>query len=443
MNEDIKIPEQHVYDKWKAITESDFVTLFIKTWFAFVATLRELYPDKAKPYYQAAGDSPYLSAYKADFSDKFYFLCTYSRIDSNVRMVYREGIRLACGKYPRYLIQDFFNINLAFKEHYEELFASPGGYNGTLRLQIKNKSNEIARIELICTDKQFQAKANCETVVLTVEEDYGEVINKLVKHLEDTKEVLSDAEIIKLFYIVFYTNISTNLNIKLEEQKETFPLKGNVYLRGVFSALQSFCTRAKDSFLESCLDPSVSGEHKLLSQVPKADFSTSDVALNSTEEKRSFLWFISYAYRLRNALFHEIIDPLNNEWQSIFKNAYMALKQIVDANILRLQWIDLFSDYASLFFSNEFSKEPPFGISSDEYPMRASLKVTKTQLERFDETGAKVHIWANFKYDDYKYVVEGDVRWSADLHTKSIKHVTFKQVDDFSDVTDLKSDDKI
>ena len=232
-------------------------------------------------------------------------------------------------------------------------------------------------------------------------------------------------------------------NIKLEEQKETFPLKGNVYLRGVFSALQSFCTRAKDSFLESCLDPSVSGEHKLLSQVPKADFSTSDVALNSTEEKRSFLWFISYAYRLRNALFHEIIDPLNNEWQSIFKNAYMALKQIVDANILRLQWIDLFSDYASLFFSNEFSKEPPFGISSDEYPMRASLKVTKTQLERFDETGAKVHIWANFKYDDYKYVVEGDVRWSADLHTKSIKHVTFKQVDDFSDVTDLKSDDKI
>lgn len=428
MSEKLEITEQHVYDKWKAITESDFVTLFIKTWFAFVATLRELYPDKTKPYYQSAGDSPYLSAYKADFSDKFYFLCTYSRIDSNVRMVYREGIILACGKYPRYLIQDFYDINYAFKEHYEEPFSSPGGYNGQFRLQIKNESYGIVRIELICTDKQFQEKANCETVVLTVEENYAEVINKLVKHLEDTKEVLSDTEITKLFYIVFFTNIFNNLTNKLEELKESFPPKGNVHLRGVFSSLQAFCARAKDSFQNSCLDPNVSGGHKLLSQVPTAGFSTNDAVLNSAEEKRAYLWFISYAYRLRNALFHEIIDPLNNEWQSIFKNAYMALKQIVDANILRLQWIDLLSDYASLFFSNEFSKEPPFGISSDEYPTRASLTVTKTQLTRFNEDGANVHIWANFKYDDYAYLVEGDVKWAADLHTKSIKHVKFEKV---------------
>ncbi len=33
------------YTNWRAITESDYVTMFIKTWFAFVATLRELYPD--------------------------------------------------------------------------------------------------------------------------------------------------------------------------------------------------------------------------------------------------------------------------------------------------------------------------------------------------------------------------------------------------------------
>ena len=183
------------------------------------------------------------------------------------------------------------------------------------------------------------------------------MINKLVKHLEDTKEVLSDTEITKLFYIVFFTNIFNNLTNKLEELKESFPPKGNVHLRGVFSSLQAFCARAKDSFQNSCLDPNVSGGHKLLSQVPTAGFSTNDAVLNSAEEKRAYLWFISYAYRLRNALFHEIIDPLNNEWQSIFKNAYMALKQIVDANILRLQWIDLLSDYASLFFSNEFSKE--------------------------------------------------------------------------------------
>lgn len=28
------------YEQWKAITESDFVTLFIKTWFTFIALAR-------------------------------------------------------------------------------------------------------------------------------------------------------------------------------------------------------------------------------------------------------------------------------------------------------------------------------------------------------------------------------------------------------------------
>ena len=32
-------------------------------------------------------------------------------------------------------------------------------------------------------------------------------------------------------------------------------------------------------------------------------------------------------------MFHEIIDPLNEEWQIVFKNAYLVLKEIVDLNI--------------------------------------------------------------------------------------------------------------
>ena len=62
MSDDKKQPEyQHPYDNWKAVTEADFVTLFIKTWFAFVSTLRELYPQ-ARPYYEATGDSPFVKA---------------------------------------------------------------------------------------------------------------------------------------------------------------------------------------------------------------------------------------------------------------------------------------------------------------------------------------------------------------------------------------------
>ena len=41
-------------------------------------------------------------------------------------------------------------------------------------------------------------------------------------------------------------------------------------------------------------------------------------------------WFASFVYSLRNALFHEIISPLDEDWQLIFKSAYLILKKISD-----------------------------------------------------------------------------------------------------------------
>lgn len=46
--------------------------------------------------------------------------------------------------------------------------------------------------------------------------------------------------------------------------------------------------------------------------------------------KNGLDWFAEFVYQLRNALFHEIIDPLDEEWQLIYKNAYLLLKEIVD-----------------------------------------------------------------------------------------------------------------
>ena len=37
------------------------------------------------------------------------------------------------------------------------------------------------------------------------------------------------------------------------------------------------------------------------------------------------------------SIFHEIIDPLDEEWQVIFKNAYLVLKEIVDLNIATIE----------------------------------------------------------------------------------------------------------
>ena len=47
-------------------------------------------------------------------------------------------------------------------------------------------------------------------------------------------------------------------------------------------------------------------------------------------------------YALRNALFHEIISPLDIEWQAIFKSAYLLLKQVSDICISCISQIEEF-----------------------------------------------------------------------------------------------------
>ncbi len=44
-------------------------------------------------------------------------------------------------------------------------------------------------------------------------------------------------------------------------------------------------------------------------------------------------WFIDFAYKLRNILFHFIIDPMDKNWQLLFKYTYLALKHITEENI--------------------------------------------------------------------------------------------------------------
>lgn len=54
------MPQEKIYKNWKAVTEADFVSLFIKTWFAYISTLRTMFPEAAN----RRGDGKYLNAYK-------------------------------------------------------------------------------------------------------------------------------------------------------------------------------------------------------------------------------------------------------------------------------------------------------------------------------------------------------------------------------------------
>ena len=101
------------------------------------------------------------------------------------------------------------------------------------------------------------------------------------------------------------------------------------------------------------VDPLIaSNSYAIIYQIPFNGFSRSgrENIYKSHQGKYAQLiatkavdWFANYVYALRNALFHEIISPLDEEWQIIFKSAYLLLKQVSDSCISCISQIEGFA----------------------------------------------------------------------------------------------------
>lgn len=108
------------YEQWKAITESDFVTLFIKTWFTFIAVLRELNPDvdvftaDGMP----RGDKPFLNAYKEGIMPFVQKNIDTDDFAQELFSMYPISMRKVMDVFPQYFFQTFFQVNREFS--YEE-----------------------------------------------------------------------------------------------------------------------------------------------------------------------------------------------------------------------------------------------------------------------------------------------------------------------------------
>lgn len=283
---------KYPYDNWKSITESDFVTLFIKTWFAFVSTLREMYPAEI-PYYQATGDSRYISPYKRDFSQNIAYRLNYTDIKYHLYEVYKHGMKIIADRYPRFIVDDFYSLNLSFKETASEEFSLEGGFSG----------------KFVCT-----VKWKCQEMTLA-------------------------------------------------------------------------------------------------------------------DKEKAYLWFISFVYRLRNALFHEIIDPLNDEWQVIFKNSYHVLKQVVDQNIWRLKQLKLLPSASQAAAEEDYNREPPPDI---DWPTDEEAKFTWFYYEmlKLNKDGARVLLKGKIDFAEHHYETECTVRWNESLSETAIKNASITSVVD-------------
>lgn len=134
-------------------------------------------------------------------------------------------------------------------------------------------------------------------------------------------------------------------------------------------------------------------------------------------------------YRLRNALFHEIIDPLNDEWQVIFKNSYHVLKQVVDQNIWRLKQLKLLPSASQAAAEEDYNREPPPDI---DWPTDEEAKFTWFYYEmlKLNKDGARVLLKGKIDFAEHHYETECTVRWNESLSETAIKNASITSVVD-------------
>ena len=420
---------KYPYDNWKSITESDFVTLFIKTWFAFVSTLREMYPAEI-PYYQATGDSRYISPYKREFSQNIAYRLNYTDIKYNLYEVYKHGMRIIAERYPRFIVDDFHSLNLAFKETVSEEFSMEGGFSGKFICTVKCASAETLTATIMCTDKSYRTKVARGYAPIGVSVDYSAILIAIIQEIEERQFVLTEASLIERFYEKLFNTIFDAFFAEINSAKSSVPEKGNKRFLKVFDAMLAFCARALNAIKASCLNSEFGGEHKLLSQMPISNFLQSienGEEMTLADKEKAYLWFISFVYRLRNALFHEIIDPLNDEWQVIFKNSYHVLKQVVDQNIWRLKQLKLLPLASQAAVEKDYKLEPPPDVV---WPTDEEAKFTwiSSEVLSLNKNGAKVLIKTKIDFTEHHYETECTVRWNGNLSESVIKNARIIEI---------------
>ncbi len=354
------MPETKKYKNWKAVTEADFVSLFIKTWFAYISTLREMFPEAKN----RRGDGKYINAYKEYYKKEGRKLFVVDdKIMNSIETVYREGRKIIMSQYPEYYLWDFYHVNEDFKYTFKDVlpdkseglivglklsrnrgtkwtfllsgFVSFFGkyysvdYKGHIPFQcnisdILNKSTNYVEGNPSTSEQEYLS--------WLLQEISGEVSHSLVQAFipfyeqsqYGQRQISKIHDLEKNALSIIWSVFSLNGKDDSGKTKEELERSRNTY---------EIIQQLPITYFEYHMDVELQPKDRELSPSEQELYKK----LYDTRNQNSIIWFLGFVYRLRNALFHEIIDPLNEEWQILFKNSYLVLKEIVDLNIRTLE----------------------------------------------------------------------------------------------------------
>ena len=319
------------YKNWKIITEADYITLFIKTWFTYIAILRELFPkekifdENGKP----KGDNPFLKKFNQEVLPIIQHKIRTSEIEKFYISFYSLAMKKTIETFPRYFFKSFYWINEEFK--YYQTF-SEATTDKTI-ISFNQKNNKLSlKLQIINNKYKESFSENFNYDI-----DLKKISSELEKKLTENEN-----EIFNIFNTLLENDLNKYINEKMEQLEMDKRLrKGKKLKKYVYDAFEKFRGSFKEILLKYNCDYSEFEAQKkyiLLIQKPynlfeykyNMEINKNNKTLENLLRKEGLEWYSYFIYQLRNALFHEIIDPLDKEWQEIYKNVYFILKEIIE-----------------------------------------------------------------------------------------------------------------
>lgn len=405
----MNVDEKH--EQWRAITESDFVTLFIKTWFTYIAVLRKLNPDvqvftaKGLP----RGDKPFLNAFQNGIMPIVQKKLPVDSIIESLFNMYPIGMKKVIDVFPQYFFQTFFRINDNF--NFEKTVINKDG-EGNIKeryqASIRNKDRFKLSMYLGISGK-YRTKNYNENIKKEI--DLRPIIESAVRN-QRNNDVIIEQQFFRDVYDVIIDQIDVHLK---QYVNNTLPQKG--YNPTINSLIKDNCNRflldIRSSFAVNYRYPHEVevlrdfNSYAVFSQMPFNFFGNieSSNVISSNKDyyyrlisTKGVEWFSNYVYALRNALFHEIISPLDEEWQAIFKSAYLVLKQVSD---ICISYISQICDFPNIQDNPvlEYAEEHAGELFSDLADSVEVLSFPEINLSKWiiDEGAIQLSGWFKVK----------------------------------------------
>lgn len=268
--------------------------------------------------------------------------------------MYPVSMRKVMDVFPQYFFQTFFQINREFS--YEEK---------TIDLDKDGNLKERYQANLHIVDKhilkfylgvsgQFRTTKYNESIKKEI--DLRPIIQATVEKHRYQNYIINETQFMRDFYDALMGEISGTLRCYIDV---TLPKRN--FNQTVTGKIKDACLRLNTALrlrfeynykYPHEVDPlAAPNSYAIIYQVPFNGFSRlerENIYATRRGEYAPLIatkavdWFANYVYALRNALFHEIISPLDEEWQAIFKSAYLLLKQVSDICISCISQIEEF-----------------------------------------------------------------------------------------------------